>query len=163
MQKVRTGLSASQIKWIALIFMTIDHLDGVFRNIDFLSQWTGMLRLFGRIAAPLFLYLLTESIRHTSSKRNLIFRLYIAGVATDLFTIITNLLFGSFLVTSPGNIFFTYLYTAVLIVTLERGQEFIRNRDFARAGLLFFVCGTFVILGQVCFNFFDTCNYQHSF
>jgi len=86
------------------------------------------LRLLGRIAAPLFLFAPTESIRHTRSKPALIFRLYIAGMFTGLFMVLTNLIFQEILVYFQGNIF-SYIFMFFCPVFLRLGS----NKRFVAA------------------------------
>ena len=52
------GLNAFQIKIIACFCMTIDHI-GAFGN-----QYFAILRIVGRAAAPLFLFILVQSMLH---------------------------------------------------------------------------------------------------
>ena len=60
------------LKIIALIFMIIDHVGYFLPNINIPS-----LHLLGRISAPIFFFLFTESYRLTSNKRNYFKRLSI--------------------------------------------------------------------------------------
>lgn len=127
--KLKIGLTANQIKWIALIFMTIDHSAPLFQEIPALAHYVPALERLGRISAPLFLFVLTESFRHTKSKPRFILRLYVAGVSVGVFTILTNLLFHRILVYSPGNIFFTLFYTAVYIYLFERIIDAVQKQN----------------------------------
>ena len=57
------GLSGSAIKWLALITMTVDHVGVLFfPNVI-------LLRLIGRLAFPLFGYMIAEGCRYTRDKR----------------------------------------------------------------------------------------------
>ena len=114
------GFTAYQLKWIALAFMTIDHLGAYGSHLPVISSSVPFLRMLGRIAAPLFLLLIVESMRHTRSKPKFILRLYSAGVLTGLFTTATNLFFGEIIgIFTPGNILFTYFYTVLYIYLIE--------------------------------------------
>ena len=61
------GLNAYQIELIALVIMTIDHLGAYGFEIPIIDAYCSQLRLIGRLAMPLFLFALTESIRYTHS------------------------------------------------------------------------------------------------
>lgn len=132
--KIRTrtgkGLSSFQLKCIALVFMTVDHVGAFAFELPAVAQHYDLLRTLGRIAAPIFLYTTAESVRHTSSRTRYLLRLYLAAVLTGLFTAATNFLFrdsvGEFW---PGNIFFTYFYTAFYITVLDRLFRAARDRD----------------------------------
>lgn len=117
----KNGINAYQIKVIALIAMTIDHLAAYGSDIPIFSAYGSKLRIIGRIAAPLFLFMVTEAVRHTSNRKQYLLRLYIGAVCTGLFSAITNVLFGNTIGTfSHSNILFTFLYTAMLIILIEK-------------------------------------------
>ena len=61
MQKTK-GLSGNQLKLIALAAMTVDHI-GVqfFPNIQ-------LLRIIGRLALPIFAYMIAQGCRYTKNK-----------------------------------------------------------------------------------------------
>lgn len=114
-------LSAFQIKIIALVCMTLDHLAAYGFEIPLIARYSSILRTIGRVAAPLFLFVLVQSVRHTRSKEKLLLRLYIAGMCVGLFDTAINFFFGEILgYRTPGNIIFTFFYTALYIVLLER-------------------------------------------
>lgn len=126
MKLIKSGISAYQLKWIALIFMTVDHATAYIQGSS--TIFITFLEVCGRIAAPIFLFAVTESLRFTKSKGKYVFRLYIAGVATNLFTIVTNSLFRNFLVFSPGNILYTYFYTALLVAFIDLSIMGVRSK-----------------------------------
>lgn len=133
---LKTGLTAYQIKMLAVIFMTIDHLGAYGFEIPLFSTYNYQLRLIGRIAMPLFLFTLTESIRHTRSRSRFLLRLYLGAVGTGVFTSVTNYFFdetvGRF---SLNNIFYTYLYVAVYVTLIEKILEAAKTKDW-KQGIL---------------------------
>lgn len=139
-QRIRNGLTAYQIKIIALIFMTIDHLGAYAFEIPVIGAHVSLLRLLGRIAAPLFLYMLTESVRYTHSRMKLLLRLYISAVATGILNILMNSFFGNILgIHTLYNIFFTYFYTVLYIVLIDEWIKAIQNKNWKRS--LIFLLG----------------------
>ena len=58
MDSIGKGLTSSQIKWIALAAMTLDHLAAYGGNIPIFGAYYLPLRTVGRMAAPLFLFVL---------------------------------------------------------------------------------------------------------
>lgn len=123
------GLNGWQIKVIAVIFMTIDHLGAYGSEIPIIDAYNMELRLLGRIAMPLFLFMVTESVKHTSSRPKFLLRLYLGAVWTGLFVAVTNYLFsdsiGMFI---SSNIFFTYFYVALYIILIEEIITGIREK-----------------------------------
>ena len=115
------GLTAFQIKVIALVVMTMDHIAAFGFEIPIVSRYSGYLRMIGRLAAPLFLFLLVQSIHHTRSKQKFLLRLYIAGLCVGLFITAMNVCLGEvFTYFTPGNIIFTFFYTALYVVLIEQ-------------------------------------------
>lgn len=107
-------LNAAQLKWIAMISMLLDHIDkGILTNLIVLknySPWwiTAMSSVFGilgRIAFPIFLFLLVEGYLHTRNRRN--YLLYLLGfgilaeVPYDMFET------GTFYDSNCQNMYFT--------------------------------------------------------
>ena len=132
------GLSISQIKWIALIAMTIDHLAAYGFEIPIFDAHFNTFRIIGRIAAPLFFFALTESVKHTRSRKRFLMRLYFGAVGTGLFVAITNLLFhdsvGRFF---QSNILCDYIYTALYIILIEQMIEGIKIKQWKGCLLAF--------------------------
>ncbi len=123
------GINANQTKWIALCSMTIDHSYDLINTLSICSSIMPILKIIGRIAAPLFLFLITESAHHTRSRKKFVLRLYFAGIGTSFFTILTNLIFHDLVVYTPGNIIFTYFYTVVYIYLIEYLLNAIHNKS----------------------------------
>lgn len=129
------GLNAYQLKLIAVLFMTIDHIGAYAFEIPFIGAHVSRFRQPGRIAAPLFIFLLTDSIRHTRSKPKFLLRLYLAAVGTGLFTVVTNALFcrsiGFF---RQSNIFFSYFYMTLDILLIEGSTAALHKKDWKKGG-----------------------------
>ena len=142
----KTGLTAYQIKLIALFAMTLDHLGAYGTAIPMISNYSFTLRILGRMAAPLFLFALTESIHHTHNRFHFILRLYFASVGVGLFTTLANYLFWDSIGRRSGtNIMFTYFYVAVYITVIEEFVRAVQNRKITRViGCLFITAATFL-------------------
>nr|WP_325232218.1 TraX family protein [uncultured Oscillibacter sp.] len=75
MELVRTrGLSASGLKWIALVLMVLDHIHYFFAYTGRVPEWFSMA---GRLAAPLFLFCLVEGFFHTHDRRKYFIKVYV--------------------------------------------------------------------------------------
>lgn len=117
MTELKKGINSFQLKLLGLIFMTLDHIGFyICHSID-----RNPLRIMGRIAAPLFLYIMINSVSHTRNKIKYILRLYIAHVficlMTLFVTIVGNEQFGSH---DQFSILSTFVYTAIFICIIEK-------------------------------------------
>lgn len=134
LEVIKKGLTAAQIKWIALFFMTVDHLAAFGFEIPLIDQHYTNLRRLGRIAMPLFLFILVQSAHHTRSKPRFLLRLYLAGMGSYLFVATTNFFLGDwFGVHSPGNIISTFFYTVLYILLIEKFIGGVREKRPAAA------------------------------
>lgn len=135
LKSLSKGLNANQIKWIALAFMTIDHIGAYILTGGASLVQNGVISVLGRIAVPLFLFVLAESVRYTKDRRRLILRLYFGGLLGSLFTLSFAILANEFIFPGPiymgvsKNILFTYAYTAIYICLLERGIKVLRTKN----------------------------------
>lgn len=127
-------LNAYQLKIIALVSMTLDHLAAFGFEIPLFSALYTPLRIVGRIAAPVFLFLLVQSARHTRSRKRFLLRLYLAGVCVGLFTAVTNFFLGKIMgYSTPGNIIFTFFYTVLYIHLAEMFLDAVKSRRWKTA------------------------------
>lgn len=101
-------MSALALKIIACICMLLDHI-GYFWNIS-------SLRVVGRIAFPIFVYLIYNGYRHTSSKGKYALRLAIFAVGTQ---IPFNLFVYGQLFYNNGNVFFTLLAALLCLWSVD--------------------------------------------
>lgn len=62
MTKASFRLNGNQLKLIAMVAMTADHV-----GLQLLPQW-GFLRILGRLAMPLYAYMIAEGCRYTRSR-----------------------------------------------------------------------------------------------
>ena len=108
------GISADALKWIALLTMLCDHAGAVL-----FAQYPVM-RLIGRTAFPLFVWLLVEGFFHTSSRKK-----YLGRMA--FFAPVSELPFDLALYGRPDrqgqNVFFTLSISLVMLVFLERAMD----------------------------------------
>ncbi len=119
---VAQGLTAFQIKIVALVFMTLDHLASFGFEITVVAKYSLILWTVGRVAAPLFLFILIQSIQHTKSKTRFLLRLYVAGVCIGLLDTAVNFFAGEILgYRTPENIIFTF-FTLFFMLSLSNSR-----------------------------------------
>ena len=138
---LRKGVSAFQIKCIALLCMTVDHI-AAFGGWTFLGVYQVDFRLIGRIAAPLFLFILVQSARRTHDRRAFVKRLYLAGMCVGLADTAFDFLLGDvFGLWTFSNILFTFFYVVLYIDLIEKGKAALAagNRRAAAAAVGWFL------------------------
>lgn len=75
-------MNQSILKWIALITMTIDHM--AFFLIDPNTIYYLGLRIIGRLAFPIFAFMIAEGFRHTKNVFRYAFRLILLGLIFEV-------------------------------------------------------------------------------
>jgi hypothetical protein len=126
----RCSLNANQLKIIALIFMTIDHVGAYMFELPFVATHVEVIRIIGRIAAPLFLFTVVESARHTSNRVHYILRLYVASLIMAGAGIISNTFFEPVLGHHGfPNIFQTLMFTVLVIHLIDNIIKAIREKN----------------------------------
>lgn len=105
------GLSTFQLKWIAIITMLIDHVGAV------LFPYEMGFRIVGRIAFPIFCFLIVEGFSHTKDVRRYMLRLGIFALISEL---PYDLAFhGEFTFSEGQNVFFTLLFGVFMMYLLS--------------------------------------------
>lgn len=102
------------LKTIALISMIIDHYGAIFQNdID-------IFRIIGRLAFPVYCFLLVEGYSHSKDVKKYANRLFIFAIVSEL---PFDLAFYNKLEFTHQNIFFTLLIGLVAIYLLDNKEE----------------------------------------
>ncbi len=118
----RFGLTNNQLKIIAIISMTIDHVGYIL-----FPQYI-IFRIIGRLAFPIFAYMIAEGYRYTRNKTRYFLTLLISGV---LFQAIYLILKHSWYM----NILFTF---SLSVITLFFVSHFDKKRNALSLILLIF-------------------------
>ena len=113
-------LSNFDLKLIAIITMTIDHIGVVF-GIPFYN----FLRAVGRISFPIFAFLLTEGYVHTKSFSKYFLRLLVLALISEI--IYDYVFFGSFICLGANNIFFTLALGLLTLFLLDKSRCLIKK------------------------------------
>lgn len=165
-QKKCCGISGSTLKMIAVITMLIDHVGaGVIGRylsmyamgmapfaLEYGTLWTiyRVMRNIGRIAFPIYCFLLVEGFMHTRSVKKYSLRLLLFAAVSE---IPFDLLFsGKLMETQYQNVFFT-LWIGVLVMCGMHWVEEKQNMQPIVRGLL---CFLVVLAGMVAADFLAT-------
>lgn len=106
-------LSSSTLKIIGMILMFIDHF-----AVQFSIQLGDLyfpLRVLGRIAFPIFAYLITDGMIHSKNKIKYILQMLILGIIIEFVD-------QSFIHMNQGNIMITLATSAIIIYFLQRNN-----------------------------------------
>jgi len=115
-----TGFS---LKMLALITMIIDHIGATFSSV----AGTRSLRIIGRLAFPIYAFLISEGCRHTRNFKKYLLRLFIFAFISEipfnfLFRNIERLAYGGEfkpVIFGAHNVFFTLFLGAFSVYVLE--------------------------------------------
>lgn len=128
-EKVKTAknwkiCSSFVLKLVAFLTMTIDHI-GVMASTYYMSgTWIDIFRIIGRIAMPLFCFMIVEGVIHTKSFGKYALRLGIlaALISTSLLLLVSIPQLGFSTVRDFGNIFIDLLMGATAIFCLRQSK-----------------------------------------
>jgi len=122
-QTNNNGISADTLKWIALITMFIDHIGASilekipqYATVDWVFQLDMTLRLIGRIAFPIYCFLLVEGFYKTRSRKKYALNLFVFALVSE---IPFELSFMGGLDIGFHNVYWTLLLGMLLMMTLE--------------------------------------------
>lgn len=113
-------LSNFDLKLIAIITMTIDHIGVVFG-----TAFYNFFRAVGRLSFPIFAFLLTEGYVHTKSFSKYFLRLLVLAVISEV--IYDYFFFDSFIYLGANNIFFTLSLGLLTLFLLDKSKGLIKK------------------------------------
>ena len=131
--RTRPGLTGNQLKILAMIAMTCDHV-----GLQLLPQ-LGILRVIGRLALPVYAYMIAEGCRHTHDKKQYLLRMvYLALLCQTVYFVAMGSLYQCILVTFSLSICLIYLTEHLK----NRGNWDFKGKClfYGAAAAVFFVC-----------------------
>lgn len=141
------GLTGFDIKFLALVFMLLDHIHYFFQftgKVPVLFSW------IGRLAGGLFLFTMVEGYTHTSNRKKYFSRIYLMSV----FMAIIKSLMVIFPALQRGDGFYaenSIFSTFVILIIMFKGIDYIRGKNFIKGiGL---VLSPFIINYAIIFIF----------
>ncbi len=126
-----SGLSGSQLKLLAVVLMTVDHVgltlveQGILGNMIGSESWWWyvdlILRGVGRLAFPIFAFLLAEGAFRTRHEREYALRLLVFALVSE--TPFDLALFGSWFYPGYQNVLFTLLAAYLAILGIRKNTR----------------------------------------
>ena len=134
-------LSNFDLKLIAIITMTIDHIAIVFE-----TSFYNFFRAVGRLSFPIFAFLLTEGYVYTKSFGKYFLRLLVLAFVSEV--IYDYVFFDSFFYLDANNIFFTLTLGLLTILLLDKSKEIVIThiKDKLDANIILFFISTLIIV-----------------
>ncbi len=109
------GLSSTALRFIAMFFMLLDHM---WASVVTGNNW---MTYAGRMALPLFAFLIAEGYAHTSNVKNYKKRLLIFGILSEIpFNLLVS---GSWFFPFHQNVMFTLLFGILAIEVIDRVKK----------------------------------------
>lgn len=106
------GLSSTALRFLAMFFMLLDHMWAT------VVSGYNIMTYIGRMALPIFAFLIAEGYAHTSNVRNYKRRLLIFGILSEIpFNLVVS---GSCFFIFHQNVMFTLLFGIYAIEAIER-------------------------------------------
>ena len=129
MEKNKYGITSNVLKIIAVLFMILDHIAEylypyIYPNVYYIF------RSIGRMAMPLFVYLLVQGFFYTKNLKKYILRIFILAIVTQLIifslgcvnkTFYTNYTIS---VNQYLNVIFSYGFSLILLSVIDRRKMF---------------------------------------
>ncbi|SFD14354.1 TraX family protein [Clostridium uliginosum] len=127
MDFIKKGFDSFELKILALIFMTFDHVAYFMTGIIEIPSW---FNIIGRIAAPIFIFMVANGYYYTKSKTGYMKRLYLWSV----FMSIANSLANSYIPHPKGamvinNIFATMFYIVFFLYFIDKLKSGIKEKN----------------------------------
>ena len=124
---LKKGLTGFELKYLALIFMVLDHIHYFFGYTGMIPIWFSWL---GRLAAPLFLFCLVEGFTHTHDKKKYFLKIYSISIIMGLirfgfYNVLDFAVRGDGFI--PAN---AMLSSFVVLLVVLMGIELIRQKKF---------------------------------
>ena len=118
-------ISTNKLKFIALISMTLDHIGAVLLPQNLFI--TTILKIFGRIAMPIFCYLIVIGLFNTRNCVKYLARLLLFAIISE---IPFNLCFGSSIIyVRKQNVFFCFFIGLLVIFLIEKDKMYFLSEN----------------------------------
>ena len=126
----KVSLNGADLKWIATVSMLLDHIGyaliykGGYINkmlTCYIICW-----LIGRIAFPIYLFLLVEGYKHTKNIKSYLLRLVVFAFVSEIPADLA--FFGKIYTLEYQNIYFTLSIILIMFVGIDKIRELFKNK-----------------------------------
>ena len=132
------------LKLFAMFFMLIDHIGFVFlQNEETISQYIAFRRV-GRLAFPIFCFLIVNGYLKTSNKFNYIKRLGLFAIISEPFF---DVGFFNELTLEHQNVFFTLTFGFIVMMAIDKIKELFYREEHPIASNIIIIMFSFPIVG----------------
>lgn len=107
---MKSYANATNLKYVAIIFMVFDHIHQMFFEFGAPSWFTAL----GRLVFPILLFLFADSFHYTRSRKKLMIRLLLMSWLMSIGNLLVGNLFQNGNVVLSNNAFSTFLVVAIL-------------------------------------------------
>ena len=160
LKKIRC-LSGASLKLIAIISMLIDHTNkaliypNLVSNTGFLTKVSNIFDIIGRIAFPIFCFLLIEGFFKTRNRKRYLFNLLLFGVISEVpFDMFTT---SSFFNMNWQNVMFTLALVLITVWIIDALRVKMQNRS--RFG--WYLVSAIILLIMCIVSMFLSLDYEH--
>ena len=145
-------MTSNKLKIIAIITMIIDHI-GYYFNFLFNIEVYVILRAIGRIAMPIFTFLIVEGYFHTKDLRKYIYRISIIAIITQSIFIIIEGIFkeNSYNISGTLNILFSFINLLVLFKLFE--NIIIKNNIISKFIFTIYILAIYLLYKHIEFDY----------
>ncbi|MEG1059245.1 MAG: TraX family protein [Clostridia bacterium] len=137
-------ISSNVLKTIAIIAMVIDHL-GYYFSFTLNPIVYTTFRVIGRIAMPIFAFLLVQGYIKTHSIRKYLFRLIICAVLSQIVLNSLGIINVNFIeeyrasITTDLNIVFSFCLSLIILIVIDKSNVFISHKNGNTKEALFYI------------------------
>ena len=132
--QTRPGLTGNQLKILAMTAMTCDHI-----GLQLLPQF-GVLRIIGRLALPIYAYMIAEGCRYTHDRKKYLLRILVLAMLCQIVYFV-----------AMGSLYQCILFTFSLSICLIYALDSVGKRR--NPGGLFWAAGTLLAVVFVLTGF----------
>lgn len=160
--RAKYGLSGNILKLLACVFMTVNHIGAQF------FPEVEVLRIIGRLAFPIFAFLIAEGCVYTKNKLRYLLSFALLGIVCEVvYYIFARVWYGNILVTFSMSIFLIYLlgYVKRDLFSPEKSTVIKITESIGLCAVVAAVCfyasyvgvdyGAFGVLAPVLVSLFD--------